>query len=519
MISDGFSVFLFLFSHPFFLFIFCVIAGWGLGIFTGMFPGIHVNNVAAVLVGASPFLYAVGLSPLSVSIIILSCAISHTFHNIVPAIFLGAPSEDTALAVLPGHRLLLAGEGYSAVRLSALSSIGSVLFSPVIAVPVAIFLYYCYPVLEPHMGFFLLALSLIILLSEKKLPKIIRSAIVFLASGLLGLLAFGLDGSLNPFLFSSSASVLMPLLSGLFGVPQLIISFFENSEIPKVREKTDDFPASLLVKNTAVGTIAGAFVSWIPGISSSVAAILAGIFTGRQSPDEPLPTASTSAVPTSAVPTSTVPTSAVPTSAVPTSTVLTSAVPTSVVPTSVVPTPIEMKIIETEIAEEQPSKTKYFDLKNREEISAKEFIVVISAINTANAIFGLLAFFIIQKSRSGAIVSIRDLLSTAGMTHLTFDLFLLFYAVIFLTGFLSYFSTLKTGIYLPRFLQKMNYRLISFFILLLLCGLTILMTGSFGFILFVAAGLIGFLPFVLNTRKSNLMGVILFPVMLYFLGF
>ena len=484
MISDGFSAFLFLFSHPLFLFIFCVIAGWGLGIFTGMFPGIHVNNVAAVLVSASPFLYAVGLSPLSVSIIILSCAISHTFHNIVPAIFLGAPSEDTALAVLPGHRLLLAGEGYSAVRLSALSSIGSVLFSPVIAVPVAIFLYYCYPVLEPHMGFFLLALSLIILLSEKKLPKIIRSAIVFLASGFLGLLAFGLDGSLNPFLFSSSASVLMPLLSGLFGVPQLIISFFENSEIPKVREKADDFPASLLVKNTAVGTIAGAFVSWIPGISSSVAAILAGIFTGRQSPDEPLPTA-----------------------------------PTSAVPTSAVPTPIEMKITETGIAEEQPSKTKYFDLKNREEIGAKEFIVVISAINTANAIFGLLAFFIIQKSRSGAIVSIRDLLSTAGMTHLTFDLFLLFYAVIFLTGFLSYFSTLKTGIYLPRFLQKMNYRLISFFILLLLCGLTILMTGSFGFILFVAAGLIGFLPFVLNTRKSNLMGVILFPVMLYFLGF
>ena len=462
---DVLSGFLFLFSHPLFLFSLCVIIGWGFGIFTGMFPGIHVNNVAAVLVGAAPLLYAVGLSPLLVSTVILSCAISHTFHNIVPAIFLGAPSEDTALAVLPGHRLLLAGEGYAAVRLSALSSLGSVFFSPVIAIPIAVFLYYCYPALEPHMGFFLLALSLIILLSEKKLPKIIRSTLVFLASGFLGLLAFGLDGSLNPLLFSSSASVLMPLLSGLFGVPQLIVSLLENSEIPNIREKSDDFPFPLFAKSTAIGTISGAFVSWIPGISSSVAALLAGIFTGRRYPDEPIPN-------------------------------------------------------KTEIKDVQPeSKTKYFDLKNQEEVNAKEFIIVISAINTANAIFGLLAFFIIQKSRSGAVVSIRDLLSAAGIAEMTFDLFLLFYAVIFMTGFLSYFSTLKTGIYLPRLLQKMNYRFISFFVLLLLCGLTILMTGSFGFILFVSSGLIGFLPYVLNTRKSNLMGVILFPVMLYFLGF
>ena len=483
MILDIFSFVPSFLSHPFFLYFFCIITGWSLGIFTGMFPGIHVNNVAAVLVGASPVLYAAGLSPLLVSIVILSCAISHTFHNIVPAIFLGAPSEDTALAVLPGHRLLLAGEGYSAVRLSALSSIGSVLFSPLVAIPVAVFLYYCYPVLEPHMGFFLLALSLIILLSEKKLPKIIRSIIVFLASGILGLLAFGLDGSLNPFLFSSSASVLMPLLSGLFGVPQLVISFFENSEIPNVREKTDTFPFSLLAKNTAIGTIAGAFVSWIPGISSSVAAILTGIFTGRRSFDDPIQNENESENESK----------------------------------NESENESENKIGNEE--EKQKNKTKYFDLKELEEIGAKEFIVVISAINTANAIFGLLAFFIIHKSRSGAVVSIRDLLSAAGMTDMTFDIFLLFYAVIFLTGFLSYFSTLKTGIYLPRLLQKMNYRLISLFILILLCGLTILMTGSFGFVLFIASGLIGFLPFVLNTRKSNLMGVILFPVMLYFLGF
>jgi len=39
-----------------------------------------------------------------------------------PSIFLGAPEADTALAVLPGHALLMEGRGEEAVRLSAIGS-------------------------------------------------------------------------------------------------------------------------------------------------------------------------------------------------------------------------------------------------------------------------------------------------------------------------------------------------------------------------------------------------------------
>jgi len=202
------------FSHPVFLFFFCTAAGWFFGFLTGMVPGIHVNNIAATLAGTALILYSVGFSPISLSIIILSCAISHTFHNIIPAIFLGAPGEDTALAVLPGHKLLLAGEGMPAVRLSSLSSAGSVLFSPILMIPAGFFLYKFYPILEPYMGWILVAISFIILISEIKISKIISAAFVFLTSGFLGYLAFGLDGNLNPILLSSEASVLMPLLSG-----------------------------------------------------------------------------------------------------------------------------------------------------------------------------------------------------------------------------------------------------------------------------------------------------------------
>lgn len=435
--------------------IFCVICGWIFGLLTGMIPGIHVNNIAVILASTAAFLYGFGLSPVLLSVIILSCAVSHTFHNIIPAIFLGAPGEETVFAVLPGHKLLIAGEGLSAVRLSALGSAAAVLFSFLMILPTAFFLSYFYPLLETKMGFILLALSLIVLLSEKKMSKIILAAVVFLTAGVLGTIAFEMDGSLNPGLFSSSASVLMPLLSGLFGVPQLVLSLFSKSETYDVHETGLNFPNKLFFKNAVLGTAAGAFVSWIPGVSSSVAAILAGFFkknglneTNNISPDSS----------------------------------------------------------ETDICQ------------------AKEYIVIVSAINTANAVFGLLAFFVIGKSRNGAVVSIRDILSDAGfplssgMSGEMLELFVLFYAVIMLSAFFSYFSTIYTGKIIPVFFQKIDYRQVSVFILLLLALLIFLMCGSYGFILFLVSVFIGFLPVVLHVRKSNLMGVILFPVMLYFLG-
>jgi TctA family transporter len=102
-----------------------------IGAGTGLVPGMHVNNVALlILVGQSALSSAVlflfgWASPsfsdimLLLSTLILAIAVSHTFVSFVPSVFLGAPDEDTALSVLPGHRMLLRGRGYEAVLLTA----------------------------------------------------------------------------------------------------------------------------------------------------------------------------------------------------------------------------------------------------------------------------------------------------------------------------------------------------------------------------------------------------------------
>lgn len=122
-----------------FLIFFSVLAGYLLGIISGLLPGIHTNNFALALVAFSPFLAEKGVAPFYIALIILSNAVSHTFHDIIPSVFLGAPDGDTALAVLPGHRLLLEGAGAEAVRLSALGSAGSVVASMLFVLPFSLF--------------------------------------------------------------------------------------------------------------------------------------------------------------------------------------------------------------------------------------------------------------------------------------------------------------------------------------------------------------------------------------------
>src|SRR2546429_3611158 len=122
------------------------------GVLTGLSPGLHVNNVAA-LVLATQTAFAGFLAVLVPEIsaepetkgLLLSCFLlatagSHAVFDSIPAVFLGAPTEDTALATLPGHRLLLVGQGAKAVALAARGALLGSAFAVVALLPLRILL-------------------------------------------------------------------------------------------------------------------------------------------------------------------------------------------------------------------------------------------------------------------------------------------------------------------------------------------------------------------------------------------
>lgn len=257
--------------------------GTALGCITGLVPGFHANNVAIILLSLygsiSAFLLSISfikseMIPILIGIIIVSTSIAHTFVNIIPSTFIGAPEEDTALLLLPAHSLLLEGEGYGAISLSAAGSYGAVMMAFILLIPFRFLIGppgNFYWVMNRIIPWILLAISAVLILTERSRRHVLYGMVVFLLSGIFGMEIMGMDSSS---LFDMNISLLFPALAGLFGMPTLVHSLNVPS-LPEQRleEKEVDFLEGW--KDVATGTIAGALVSLLPGVTSAVATIMA----------------------------------------------------------------------------------------------------------------------------------------------------------------------------------------------------------------------------------------------------
>lgn len=220
-----------------------IFLGFLLGIISGLTPGIHVNNFALILLALTPVFLKMGFTPFYIAVIILSNSVTQTFVDIIPSIFLGAPEADTALAVLPGHQLLMEGRGPEAVRLSAIGSAGSVAASLLIAVPLGLFFMNIYGTIDAYIGWILVFIVALMIVTEN--GEVVEgqgslshlkykgyAVILFLLSGMLGLFAFENTDKMTPLLTFGEPSILLPLLSGLFGASMLVLALMTRSEIP-----------------------------------------------------------------------------------------------------------------------------------------------------------------------------------------------------------------------------------------------------------------------------------------------
>ena len=249
-------------------FLLVLFLGIAMGIITGLFPGIHVNLVSVLLISFSPILL-VYTSPLVLAVFIISLAITHTFLDTIPSIYLGTPDEAQALNVLPGHRLLLKGLGHNAVIYTILGSLGSLLLS-LLFFPLFIFsMEKLSSIVGYIIGYLLIGIIAYMVLKEKS--KRLKSLVVFLLAGVLGLLVFSIPNLRQP---------LFPLLSGLFGFSILIESLRQKSVIPKQKYQPLKISNKNMVKSVSAATGMGFIAAFLPGFGSSQAAIMATNIVG-----------------------------------------------------------------------------------------------------------------------------------------------------------------------------------------------------------------------------------------------
>ncbi|MHC1611488.1 MAG: tripartite tricarboxylate transporter permease [Candidatus Methanospirareceae archaeon] len=278
-----------------------------LGMITGLLPGFHPNNVAFILLSIAPVIIAKLHSLndfvssetvlLLVATTIVAASVAHTFLSFIPAAFIGAPEGDTALVLLPAHRLLLEGRAYEATVLSVIGSFGAVIFSFISIIPFYLIFasLHLYEILQSLMLYLLIGISALLIFTEsfsermEAYQAIFLSASVFILSGLFGYVILNMPVH-APFLFRST--MLFPALTGLFGLSTILFSLLYTPEIPEQVIEEPVMDRGSIMRSVISGSAFGSLVSVLPGITSAHATVMAMLARRNREPEQVIMTLS-----------------------------------------------------------------------------------------------------------------------------------------------------------------------------------------------------------------------------------
>jgi putative membrane protein len=243
------------------------LAGCVLGTITGLLPGLHINSVALLALSV-PL-----LDNTCLMILIASMSVTHSFVDFIPSVLLGAPDNDTFLAMLPGHRLLLQGKGFVAVRLTIIGGLFTGLASIAVAPIFVLFIEKNTAFLTAIVPFVLTIILAAMVFGERGKQKKLLSLAAIVLSGFLGILALKSNLPLQQPLFC--------LATGFFGASTLLDSIMKKTRLAKQLKKGIFVEKGRVAKNALLALFGGCLVSLMPGIGASQAAFIVRKTVGR----------------------------------------------------------------------------------------------------------------------------------------------------------------------------------------------------------------------------------------------
>jgi TctA family transporter len=495
--------------------------GCGLGTLSGVAPGIHVNTMALFLLLASSALLpligsicvffgtSAAWAALPLACTIIAATVVHSFADFLPSIFLGAPDEESCTSVLPGHRLLLAGEGLKAVMAACKGSLIGAVLGLLLAVPLLLLLgplgldakisaitpwlmlllilmlilaegdsLRLRPVVDARQGSItpmgalrpcvvrpfpgeaallvgtisrrrfrswlrcgrdefqvlgarsigLVRVSGVWRLRQRRWTTKAMAAGLILLSGALGLVA--MEGRPPPsgVWDGMGSSLLLPLLTGLFGMPAMI----ESLKLGRVPQQKPLEEVDVPLRPCAEGFLAGALAALLPGMTSTSGAAVGGMLS-------------------------------------------------------------------------------------RERGEELEFIAMVSAVGTAATMVAVLGFLVSGSGGTGSLIVVQQvmgpsLLSASGQIG-SFPMSVLLCSALLAT-FLGYWITISLGGRFASLVGGADMRCVNLLILAFTIILVAAMCGIPGLVLLAACTLVGLLPPALGVGRVHLTGCLLIPILL-----
>ena len=151
--------------------------------------------------------------------------------------------------------------------------------------------------------------------------------------------------------------------------------------------------------------------------------------------------------------------------------------------------------------------------KDNKKDSKKGFLVLLGATNTLVMGFSFITLYLLYKTRTGAAAAIQNILG-----NLNQHILILIIIVVFITGLISFFITKKIARFSCKKINLVPYEKFSMITLALLAIVVILVSGLTGLIVFVISTITGYYLISLGTRRTNMMGCLLIPTILIYLG-
>jgi len=144
-------------------------------------------------------------------------------------------------------------------------------------------------------------------------------------------------------------------------------------------------------------------------------------------------------------------------------------------------------------------------------IKQKTFLLMLGIIGTLVAGLNFVALYAIGKPRSGVSVIVGKLL------EINLSQLILLLIIMLVSGVIATFLVLRISKKFIFFIEKINYPKLCFWILVLLCFLTIAISGGFGLLILATATSLGILTNQMGIKKMHLMGCLLLPIILFYI--
>ena len=144
--------------------------------------------------------------------------------------------------------------------------------------------------------------------------------------------------------------------------------------------------------------------------------------------------------------------------------------------------------------------------------SLRGFLISVSAINTSDAIYSLVSLYTLRNPRSGVAVMLSRVM------ELGTDEFILYVGVFCFSALIAYRLHMFFGGLFTRYYGLIDYRLISCAVIIFVVSLVFVICGWFGVLILFCSTSIGLLPVYAKVSRTHLMGVLLVPTILYFIG-